>query len=154
MSDQETTILGEFLPYEEKIGESGNFIFVDAKEYIDAHKKTLDNYEKFWEELALELYWFRKPQKVLESVEKPYIYKWFSDGLINVSYLALDRNVKSGRKNKIAYIWEGEPVDKDGNPKEIKKLTYYEEEDEYEDEEFYENYIFDEDEENEEEDFW
>jgi len=126
MSDQETTILGEFLPYEEKIGESGNFIFVDAKEYIDAHKKTLDNYEKFWEELALELYWFRKPQKVLESVEKPYIYKWFSDGLINVSYLALDRNVKSGRKNKIAYIWEGEPVDKDGNPKEIKKLTYYE----------------------------
>lgn len=126
MSEQETTILGEFLPYEEKIGESGNFIFVDAKEYIDAHKKTLDNYEKFWEELALELYWFRKPQKVLESVEKPYIYKWFSDGLINVSYLALDRNVKSGRKNKIAYIWEGEPVDKDGNPKEIKKLTYYE----------------------------
>jgi len=46
-------------------------------------------------------------------------------GLINISYIALDKHVKSIRKNKIAYIWEGEPVDKDGNPKEVRKLTYY-----------------------------
>jgi len=125
MSNQEATILGELLPYEEKIGEAGDFTFVDVKEYIEAYKKTLDNYEKFWEEIALELDWFKNPQKVLESGEKPYIYKWFSGGLINISYLALDKHVKSIRKNKIAYIWEGEPVDKDGNPKEIRKLTYY-----------------------------
>ena len=67
----------------------------------------------------------QKPQKVLESGEKPYIYKWFSGDLINISYLALDKHVKSIRKNKIAYIWEGEPVDKDGNPKEVRKLTYH-----------------------------
>jgi acetyl-CoA synthetase len=125
MSNQDATILGELLPYEEKIGEAGDFTFVDVKEYIEAYKKTLDNYENFWEEIALELDWFKNPQKVLESGEKPYIYKWFSGGLINISYLALDKHVKSIRKNKIAYIWEGEPVDKDGNPKEIRKLTYY-----------------------------
>ena len=75
MSNQEATILGELLPYEEKIGEAGDFTFVDVKEYIEAYKKTLDNYEKFWEEIALELDWFKNPQKVLESGEKPYIYK-------------------------------------------------------------------------------
>jgi acetyl-CoA synthetase len=34
--------------------------------------------------------------------------KWFPDGELNICYNAIDRHVKGNRKNKLAYIWEGE----------------------------------------------
>ena len=37
--------------------------------------------------------------------------KWFIGGKLNASYNCLDRHLKSGRKNKAAIIWEGEPGD-------------------------------------------
>ena len=37
--------------------------------------------------------------------------KWFIGGKLNASYNCLDRHVLSGRKNKAAIIWEGEPGD-------------------------------------------
>lgn len=46
-------------------------------------------------------------------------------GRLNLSYLAVDRHVKTWRKNKIAIEWEGEPVDENGYPTERRKLTYY-----------------------------
>jgi acetyl-CoA synthetase len=54
---------------------------------------------------------------VLDDSTPPF-YKWFPDGELNASYNTLDRHVKSARKNKIAYIWEGEMG-------EIKTYTYY-----------------------------
>ena len=48
----------------------------------------------------------------------PPFYKWFPDGELNISYNALDRHVKTARKNKLAYIWEGEMG-------EVKTYTYY-----------------------------
>ena len=41
----------------------------------------------------------------------PPYYKWFVGGKINASYNALDRHLKSGRKDKVAIIWEHESVD-------------------------------------------
>jgi acetyl-CoA synthetase len=69
--------------------------------------------------------WFAPFEKVVEKGDYPYVYRWFPGGKINISYLALDRHVAGWRKNKVAYIWEGEPVDGGGNPKEVRKLTYY-----------------------------
>jgi acetyl-CoA synthetase len=43
--------------------------------------------------------------------------KWFSGGELNLSYNCLDRHVASGRRNKAAIIWEGEPG-------EVVTLTY------------------------------
>ncbi|MDQ2992705.1 MAG: acetate--CoA ligase, partial [Candidatus Eremiobacteraeota bacterium] len=38
--------------------------------------------------------------------------KWFSDGELNVSVNCLDRHVKAGKGDKVAFLYEGEPGDR------------------------------------------
>lgn len=91
-----------------------------------AHIKSLEEYERlyeaaerdperFWGEIAQQLHWFRRWDKVLEW-DPPWA-KWFIGGQINISYNCLDRHVETWRKNKAAIIWEGEPG-------EVRTLTY------------------------------
>jgi acetyl-CoA synthetase len=61
----------------------------------------------FWAERAEELEWYRKWDKVLEESEAPF-YKWFVGAQTNIVHNALDRHVKTWRRNKLAMIWEGE----------------------------------------------
>jgi len=75
------------------------------------------NQEEFWNEKAKAIDWFKPPTKSLDDSNPPF-YKWFPDGELNVAYNALDRHVKSNKKNKLAYIWEGEMG-------EVKTYTYY-----------------------------
>jgi acetyl-CoA synthetase len=63
--------------------------------------------EGFWAEEAKRLDWFKPWDTVLEW-DSPFA-KWFSGGQINVSYNCLDRHVKNGKGDCIAYYWEGEP---------------------------------------------
>ena len=77
----------------------------DPKVYEEAQKDP----EGFWAKFAEELHWFRKWDKVLEW-DPPYA-KWFTGGKINVSYNCIDRHLTSGRRNKAALVWEGEPGD-------------------------------------------
>jgi len=123
---EEVKILGEALPFEERI-EMPNWISRHTKveSYWEMHRKSLQDYENFWASIAKELDWFAPFEKVVEKGDYPYVYRWFPGGKINISYLALDRHVAGWRKNKVAYIWEGEPVDGSGNPREVRKLTYY-----------------------------
>ena len=44
--------------------------------------------------------------------------KWFVGGKINISANCLDRHVRTARRNKAAFIWEGEPGDR-------RTLTYF-----------------------------
>ena len=77
----------------------------DPKVYEEAQRDP----EAFWAKFAEELHWFRKWDKVLEW-DPPYA-KWFIGGKLNVSYNCIDRHLTSGRRNKAALIWEGEPGD-------------------------------------------
>jgi acetyl-CoA synthetase len=72
--------------------------------------------EKFWEEQANELTWFRKWSTVCEW--KPPHAKWFLGGKINVSVNCVDRHIETATRNKAALIWEGEPGDR-------RTLTYW-----------------------------
>ncbi|MEM4886078.1 MAG: acetate--CoA ligase, partial [Thermofilum sp.] len=72
--------------------------------------------EKFWSEVARNLYWFRTWDRVLEW--NPPFARWFVGGLTNASYNALDVHLKSAVKNKVAVFWEGEPGDR-------RVLTYF-----------------------------
>ncbi|MEM3704049.1 MAG: AMP-binding protein, partial [Candidatus Bathyarchaeia archaeon] len=76
------------------------------RQYIDIYKESLENIEEFWEKEARKLEWFRTWDKVLEW--DPPFAKWFSGGLINASYLCVDRHLKTWRRNKVAIYWEGE----------------------------------------------
>src|SRR5574340_45221 len=79
------------------------------KEYEDIYKKSVEDPESFWAEMAEKnLTWFKKWDKVLEyNFEKPEI-KWFKGGKLNVSYNCLDRFINTPVRNKAAIIWEGD----------------------------------------------
>ncbi len=81
------------------------------EEYEKMYKKSIEDPEAFWGEMAEELDWFKKWDKVIHSdFEKPDI-RFFQGGKLNVSYNCLDRHLKTTNKNKAAIIWQGEPED-------------------------------------------
>jgi len=82
----------------------------NVKEYDKLYKYSIENREKFWAEQAEELEWYKKWDKVLDESEKPF-YKWYTGGKINIVHNAIDRHLKTWRRNKLALIWEGEPGD-------------------------------------------
>lgn len=84
------------------------------KDYDELLERAKD-IEWFWGEIATELDWFKPWDRVLEW--NPPFAKWFVGGKINIVHNALDRHVKTPRRNKLAYIWEGDPGD-------VRKLTY------------------------------
>ncbi len=53
----------------------------------------------------------------------PPFARWFAGAKTNVSYNCLDRHLTTHRKNKVAILWEGEPVAAIG---EQRFLTYQE----------------------------
>ena len=116
-------ILGESLPLDETIEVpdwQGPRIDVDT--YKALHAKSLSQASERWESLARELEWSRTWDSVISPGEHPHVYKWFSGGKLNISNLALDRHARTWRKNKVALIWEGEPTDETGAPKEVRKI--------------------------------
>lgn len=59
--------------------------------------------EKFWEDQARNVRWFRFPNTILDSSNPPF-YRWYPDGLINISYNMIDRYLPT-QANKRALIW-------------------------------------------------
>ena len=88
--------------------------------YRAMHARSLEDPEGFWSEVASELHWFRKWDRVLEW-NLPDA-QWFVGGQTNVCYNCLDRQIESGHGDQVAIVWEGEPVG-DAGP-EIRRLTY------------------------------
>jgi len=88
-------------------------------QYEAMHKESVQNPEKFWGEVAGDLHWFKKWDRVRNWDNAPFA-KWFEGGKTNISYNCLDRHLTTSRKNKAAIIWEGEPVG------DRKVLTYLE----------------------------
>jgi acetyl-CoA synthetase len=80
-------------------------------DYEAMYNQASSDLEGFWAERANDLEWYKPWDKVLDDSNAPF-YKWFVGGKTNIVLNALDRHVKTWRKNKIAIIWEGEPGDK------------------------------------------
>ncbi|MDY6950967.1 MAG: acetate--CoA ligase [Thermodesulfobacteriota bacterium] len=80
---------------------------VDPVLYEEAVRKGAHDLEGFWEEAAQELDWFRKWDQVLDRSNAPF-FKWFVNAKTNIAYNALDRHIKTDRKNKVAIIFESE----------------------------------------------
>ena len=62
-------------------------------------ERALANPEEFWAEVADNLVWFKRWEKVLEW--NPPFARWFVGGVLNASYNCLDVNLKNGLKNKV-----------------------------------------------------
>jgi acetyl-CoA synthetase len=80
------------------------------KDYASLYQRSLEDPQGFWAERAEELEWYKKWDQVLDESNPPF-FKWFVGGKTNIVHNALDRHLKTYRKNKLALIWEGEPGD-------------------------------------------
>src|SRR5687768_14081378 len=87
------------------------------EEYETLYREAAADPEAFWAKQAENLGWFEKWHTVLEWNE-PFA-KWFVGGRLNISHNCLDRHLNTERRNKTAFIWEGEPG-------EQRRLTYAE----------------------------
>ena len=79
------------------------------KEYEKIYKRSVEDPEGFWGEMAEKhLTWYKKWDKVWDwDFHQPYI-KFFINGKLNASYNCLDRHLTSPTRNKAAIIWEGD----------------------------------------------
>jgi acetyl-CoA synthetase len=72
----------------------------------DLYELDLD---ELWAKEADRVTWF-EPWTTLLDWQLPYA-KWYVGGKLNVCFNCVDRHVEAGRGGKVAYYWEGEPVD-------------------------------------------
>jgi len=75
-------------------------------QYLSLQRDSLRDPESFWSNIARQLVWHKKWDRVLQW-DAPFA-QWFVGGMLNACESAVDRHVKSWRKNKAAYLWEGE----------------------------------------------
>jgi acetyl-CoA synthetase len=87
------------------------------EEYETLYRRSIQDPQSFWAEIASELHWFAPWKSVLEW--NPPSARWFVGGKMNLCYNCVDRHALSDRKDKVAILWEGEPG-------ETRTLTYAE----------------------------
>ena len=76
-----------------------------SKKFNDIYQNSLKNPENFWQEVSNDIFWFKKPTKILNKSNPPF-YKWFEDGVTNTCYNALDIHIDQGRGDKLALIYD------------------------------------------------
>jgi acetyl-CoA synthetase len=80
------------------------------EQYHSEYKKSVENPEVFWENIANEFTWKQKWTKTLEwNFDSPSV-KWFINGKFNITENAIDRHLAT-KANQSAFIWEPNAVD-------------------------------------------
>ncbi|MBU4260973.1 MAG: propionyl-CoA synthetase [Proteobacteria bacterium] len=87
--------------------------------YEDVFQRSLKQPDNFWAEAAEGISWYRKWDKVLDDDTPPF-YRWFTGGIMNTCYNAVDRHVENGRADQVAIIYDSPVTDT------IRKITYRE----------------------------
>ena len=75
------------------------------RNYKEIYDESLKNPEEFWQKVSEDVFWFKKPTKILKKDNPPF-YKWFEDGVTNTCYNALDLHIDQGRGDKTALIYD------------------------------------------------
>jgi len=83
------------------------------RDYAAEYNRSVESPDAFWDAVARELEWFQPWKKTFDW--KYPTFEWFLGGKCNITYNALDRQVKSGRRNKVAYTWSTE----DGTERQV-----------------------------------
>jgi acetyl-CoA synthetase len=110
MQDHITSVLQEERRFHPPEGFRSRARLSDRAAYDEQYRRSLDDPDGFWSEVADELHWFDRWEQVLDWQE-PFS-KWFVGGTTNLSYNCLDLQVERGLGNKVAFFWEGEPGDR------------------------------------------
>ncbi|MCS6832707.1 MAG: acetyl-coenzyme A synthetase, partial [Flammeovirgaceae bacterium] len=84
--------------------------FSNLARYIGDYRRSVENPEAYWDEIASTFLWHQRWEKTLEwDFHKPEV-KWFVGGKLNITENCLDRHLIT-KANKVAIIWESNFVD-------------------------------------------
>ncbi|MBC58575.1 MAG: propionyl-CoA synthetase [Confluentimicrobium sp.] len=73
--------------------------------YTEVYEAWQKDPEAFWMDAAQAIDWDRPPSKALFDENAP-MYEWFSDGMVNACWNAVDRHVEAGRGHQTAVIYD------------------------------------------------
>ena len=73
--------------------------------FKNIYDQSINNPENFWQDVSNDVFWFKKPTKILDKSNPPF-YKWFGDGVTNTCYNALDVHIDKGKGQKTALIYD------------------------------------------------
>ncbi|KAJ8667401.1 hypothetical protein QAD02_009064 [Eretmocerus hayati] len=90
-----------------------------SPKYEEIYRRSMENPEDFWAEVAQCIDWSRPWSKVLDNSNEPFT-KWFVDGETNACYNAVDRHVAAGLGSKTALIHDSPMTGT------VRKVTYAE----------------------------
>ena len=76
-----------------------------SRKYREIYEKSIKNREDFWKKVSEDIFWYKKPTKILNSNNPPF-YKWFEDGITNTCYNALDLHIEKEEEKKLAIIYD------------------------------------------------
>jgi len=85
--------------------------------YARVYNRSLMDPEGFWADQAAGIPWIVAPENILDR-DQNGVWRWFSDGVLNSCYVALDQHVAAGRGDQPALIYDS-PV-----TGEIEHFTY------------------------------
>ena len=73
--------------------------------YAEVYARWREAPESFWAEVAEAIHWYKKWDKVLDA-SHPSFCRWFTGGMVNSCYNAIDRHVEQGRGKQPALIYD------------------------------------------------
>ncbi len=78
--------------------------------FDEIYNRSCQDPEGFWGEIAEDIHWYKKWDKVLDDSDAPF-YRWFVGGETNVCYNAVDLHVDQGRGDQVAIIHDSPITD-------------------------------------------
>ena len=105
MSFDDTTIIAPNAEF------SANAYVKDMDQYHELYNQSVESPEEFWGPIAKQFHWETPydPESFLtynfNINEGPISIKWMQGASTNISYNLLDRNVKNGHGDTVAFYW-------------------------------------------------
>src|SRR4051812_36674560 len=76
-----------------------------ASRYADVYARWQRDPEEFWADAAREIDWYQKPERIFDPSAGVY-GRWFTDGVCNTCWNAVDRHVMRGRGPQPAIVYD------------------------------------------------
>ena len=73
--------------------------------YQQEFRRSLADPDQFWRDAAALIDWYTEPSVVLDRSSPPF-YRWFTGGILNTCFNAVDRHVRDGRGSQPALIYD------------------------------------------------
>ncbi|OZB14861.1 MAG: propionyl-CoA synthetase [Marinobacter sp. 34-60-7] len=73
--------------------------------YNTEFRRSINQRDEFWREQAANIDWFTPPETIWKPLDNGH-GEWFPDGTLNTSDVALDANIRAGRGEQTALIYD------------------------------------------------